>query len=682
MTVSYVSALFARSDRSKSLPPDSPADSIYNLRPKSDFVLCRDSEGQATAVYGNDEWDFNPYRLSAKKINIIRFNSIFSTAEEEQVPLIEEVKYALFCLIYYIGTGRVGKLSSITINGYFHRLGSAARFCYEQKNKPLVGVLSLKELLTTPTYLAAFVASANGNDTFTRRFPPLMRSLVAVGGERLGYKVLSTSDLNFGDPIDGKQTPVIPTRIYLEIINSSSDLLDRLLSKAESLNAFISEFVDRNYGLSNKVQQSRGIRKKSRRATFEQAVKSHDLTELLVDDFKCSCRRSLSLAISSIQFLLKIVIHLYTGMRDQEVMRIKYRCLAEEVVVDSTTDSDGKLRDPSRMVTVLSTTTKFEGYRREESWLATAEVVKAVKVAQAIQSSLAKFNPSVMSSELTLFSSPSILVSPHAGGVSELSRTNVRTSWLDQTKIQPDDLKELMQTDLSRDFYSESKFSVGKLWPLASHQLRRSLSFYASNSGFVSLPSLKSQYKHMTLEMARYYRNGFENLKTIFGYYDPIKKDFVLPTSHIALEFQMGMPVSIANQLLANLLNQDSPLFGGTGSFMEKQKKHIKAGLVQIEDVRAETLARVRAGEIAYRPTLLGGCTKVGRCDFFMLGEYTACLSCEGAIIKPEKITEAIEVAAAELECYSEDTGEYQIIQEDIDKLVSFKSRLIGALEI
>ncbi|KMN18208.1 integrase [Pseudomonas weihenstephanensis] len=681
MTIPYVSTLFAQSDRSRSLSPDSPTNSMSSLRPELGFVLCRNSEGQATAVYGDDEWDFNPYRLSAKKINIIKFKSIFSTTEDDQALLIEEVKYALFCLIYYIGTGRVGKLSAVTISGYFHRLGSAARFCYEQKHKPLVGVLSLKELLTTPVYLAAFVTSMNGNDTFIRRFPPLMRSLVAVGGERLGYKVLSVSDLDFGIPKGEKQTPVIPTRIYLEIINNSSDILDRLLSKADSLSAFISDFVDRYYGLSDLVQQSRGIRKRHRRATFEQAVNNHGLTELLVDDFKCSCRRSFSLAISSIQFLLKMVIHLYTGMRDQEVMRLKYECLAEEVVVACTTDSNGKLRDPSKMVTLLSTTTKFEGYKKEESWLATAEVIKAVKLAQAIQNGLAKFSPSVTASEFNLFSSPSILISPHAGGLSELSRKNVRTSWLDRTKIQPDDLKELVQTDTSRDFYSETKYSVGKPWPLASHQLRRSLAFYASNSGFVSLPSLKSQYKHMSLEMARYYRNGFENLKTIFGYYDPIKKDFVLPKSHIALEFQMGMPISIANEILANLITQDTPLFGGTGSYMEKQKSRIKSGQLHIEDLRADTLARVKAGEISYRPTLLGGCTKVGRCDSLLLGEYTACLSCDGAVIKSEKINEAIKVAVAELEYYSEGTGEYQVIRGDVEKLVNFRSRLIGVVE-
>ena len=64
-----------------------------------------------------------------------------------------------------------------------------------------------------------------------------------------------------------------------------------------------------------------------------------------------------------------------------------------------------------------------------------------------------------------------------------------------------------------------------------------------------------------------------------------------------------------------------------------------------------------------------------------MLGEYTACLSCDGAVIKSEKINEAIKVAVAELEYYSEGTGEYQVIRGDVEKLVNFRSRLIGVVE-
>ena len=44
-------------------------------KPAHDFVLCRDEAGNATAVYGDAVWDFNPYRLSARKIARINFNT-------------------------------------------------------------------------------------------------------------------------------------------------------------------------------------------------------------------------------------------------------------------------------------------------------------------------------------------------------------------------------------------------------------------------------------------------------------------------------------------------------------------------------------------------------------------------------------------------------------------------------
>ena len=43
----------------------------YVIEPSPDFVLCRDSEGTPTAIYGGDTWDLNPLRLSGKLINVI-----------------------------------------------------------------------------------------------------------------------------------------------------------------------------------------------------------------------------------------------------------------------------------------------------------------------------------------------------------------------------------------------------------------------------------------------------------------------------------------------------------------------------------------------------------------------------------------------------------------------------------
>jgi hypothetical protein len=191
------------------------------------------------------------------------------------------------------------------------------------------------------------------------------------------------------------------------------------------------------------------------------------------------------------------------------------------------------------------------------------------------------------------------------------------------------------------------------------------------------LPSLKKQFKHLTLQMARYYTNHFEKLKTIFGFFDERTKEFILPKNHMAFEFQMGISMNVAYDLITELLGNANPLFGGVGGYVEKQRERLKDGEVSIAALKAETLKRVSDGRLAYRPTLLGGCTKAGQCDEYMLGDYTACLGCEGAIIKPDAVAAAIVDADAELSGYPEDSGEYQVIKGERDRLIRFHSRLI-----
>jgi len=651
-------------------------------KPARDFVLCRDEAGNATAVYGDAVWDFNPYRLSARKIARINFNTVFDEDGTEQRALIEEARYLLYCLIYFAGGGRLGKLSVATLNQYWIVLRIAMQFCLEQKQKPLVGALSLQEIFTVPVYLAAFIREK----TFAHKtLAGILRGLTHVGEERLGYPVVNSKSLNFKWE-DGKQYPVIPTQIYLNIINLTGDLLDQLFEGVGRFEGLIACFADENYGVAHKHQKIRGIAGKANlRPNMAQALKDHGLTSVFSGEFVCSHKRNLQRVLLNMQYVAKTVIHVYTGMRDQEVMRMSYNCLSDHIVRQAVVDNQGVERDKQQTVSILSTTTKFTGYRKEGAWFAPSEVVKAVKVAQAICHGLAKLYQIKLDDRCPLFLNPSIVSYTRSSAevsVPAFKPRSLATSALRAILIQPEDLQELAQSDPARDFYNEPEFAVGQPWPLTSHQFRRSLAFYGSSSGFVSLPSLRTQYKHMTIEMSRYYAKHYENLRTIFGYYDENKKDFVLPTNHVAFEYQMAIPMSVANQLIADLLLREEPLFGGTGSYMEKQKERVKVGELRIEKVRADTERRAKSGAISYRPTLLGGCTKSGRCDSFMLGDYTECLSCEGAIIKPTKLSAAIEDAKNELSNYAEDSGEYQIVTGDIERLMAFKTRLIDTVEL
>lgn len=651
-------------------------------KPTADFILCRDKNGSATAVYGEPIWDFNPYRLSAVKIPRIRFDTVFDESGPEQRALTEEAKYLLYCLISFAGGGRLGKLGASTLLHYWLLIRAAMQFCYDQKRKPVVGILSLRQLFTVPVYLAAFGSSKGHKKKALTGF---LSCLVRVGEERLGYSVLNPATFKC-KRFENKQHPVIPTRIYLKLINLTGDLLDQLFEGVERFDSFIACFADESYGICYQTQRSRGVGGRAHwRPDMAKAISDHGLASVFVGEFECSRKRNLQRVLIQIQYVLKTVIHLYTGMRDQEVMRIPYDCLSNQVVRSAVVDEKGIERDKPQSVNVLSTTTKFIGYKRESLWFAPQEVVRAIRVAQAICRGLAKLYKIDLGARCPLFLNPAIVGITRNNfeiGVTRFPSRAIRETASHALTIQAEDVQELAQSDPTRDFYNEPNFAIGQPWPLTSHQFRRSLAFYGSSSGFLSLPTLRAQFKHMTIEMARYYANGYDNLRTIFGYYDDKQKDFLLPSNHFAFEYQMAMPISVANQLIADLLFNDEPLFGGTGSYMEKQKERVKLGMIQIADVRAHTEQRIRNGEISYRSTLLGGCSKVGRCDSFLLGDYVKCMSCENGIIKPDKINAAIRDAADELCNYAEGSGEYQILKSDIERLTAFKIRLINPVGI
>ena len=100
-----IGSLFGSGRFLKTAEPDN-AQQLFGS-PASDFVLCRNESGDATAVYGDAVWDFNPYRLSAKKISRLFFDKVFDDDGKEQQALIEEAKYVLYCLIYFAGGGRL-----------------------------------------------------------------------------------------------------------------------------------------------------------------------------------------------------------------------------------------------------------------------------------------------------------------------------------------------------------------------------------------------------------------------------------------------------------------------------------------------------------------------------------------------------------------------------------------------
>jgi hypothetical protein len=664
MKTVYTSAMFRSvRDEPRVSCPDSFNPSLG--LPSPAFVLCSDQNGKATAIYGEDIWEFKPYALTAGRSTKMKFpkNWRFS----------DEIKQLMFILIYFSNAGRYGKLSVITLINYHRALRVAAYYCESLEHNELVGQISLKQLFTNQTYLAGLSLYLNNDgEVIAKILPAILNHLSSIGADTVGY--VPIKERFFARTLKKtNQHPIIPAKIYISLINQFDQYIDTFSPVGHNLEKFIKCFYDPLYGVCHTVQSRKVLKTAKHRPDFSEALSDYGLTEILSGRIYARDRKELFTAIKKIQYVIKCIVHCYTGMRDGEALRIPYDCLSTKATVNKTIDERGVERDPEQLINLLSTTTKLEGYKKNVSWLAPEIVQKAVILGQCLARGLASvYSVSYKDSPLFINSSPrkNVEITPSP------FRSSISGSILDMS-ITKDDLKLLYASDPSREF-SKSIFDVDRAWPLTSHQFRRSLAFYATSSGLVSLPSIKKQFKHHSLEMARYYSNGFEHIRSVFGYYDSKKGEFILPGTHSAFEYQLAVPIAITDQIMRDVVCGEEMTFGSTGSQAEKLRKRAKAGEVAIEDIRRETENKARDGEITYRKTLLGGCTYLGKCNSFMLGGIIECLGCTGAVIKLNKINEVIKDLENEVSYYEEGSGEYDLTKYEIGIFVKYRDAIIA----
>ena len=184
--------------------------------------------------------------------------------------------------------------------------------------------------------------------------------------------------------------------------------------------------------------------------------------------------------------------------------------------------------------------------------------------------------------------------------------------------------------------------------------------------------------------MAKYYARNNENLLPVFKA-DGGKDAGGFSQAHVAHEFRMAVPINEIQQLFTDVFSDTgTTMWGGAGSFMEKQKERVARGELTILDAKAATTKMAEQGEISYKRTLLGGCTKPGPCDDFLLGDATACLSCEGAAIESTKLNKAIIKSEDEQSNYKPGSAEYQLLESEIKDFKKFRSKklkLISTVE-
>lgn len=158
-------------------------------------------------------------------------------------------------------------------------------------------------------------------------------------------------------------------------------------------------------------------------------------------------------------------------------------------------------------------------------------------------------------------------------------------------------------------YFPENRFSIGKPWPFAWHQLRRTGVVNMMSSSLVSDVSIQYQLKHSSRAMSLYYGRGYsqanlnESLRSeyVSATYEVMAKEI---KSLISTSFISAFGESHKTNLLKDISEQTEPQI----------QKALKNGLISL------------------RPTIFGNCTKTGNCPY---GGFENVIRCGGGDGQP-----------------------------------------------
>ncbi len=636
-------------DYDAEIAPDAYVPGKKGDPPPSDFVVSKSLSGEVLSMYGDDVWDLRPYRLSGDSGNGRIWFSSFKNKNAE------EIKWILFILMFICEPERSNSLSISSLIGYAKPLRILASYCDESN-------LRIRDVLEDEKRFKVFVRTLSTRHAL-KGLSAILAHLLAIPSEITNYKILSTYKVETDRSMqseneEAKQHPVIPARIYSELIAQLDGFIDDFYAHKDSFYSFLDNIMrcDR-YARSLALQHKLGYSGSELKTTFGGAAREHELTDYFAK-YGVSNMPSLSKFLARLQHCTRLIIHIYTGMRSSEALSLTIGALSVE----------------GGVYKVAGTTSKFVGQEKPTHWITSQEVERAHEIAE----SLAKFialKLGLPEKDFPLFASTGYLslfnkqeydgVSLTRGFAAVKSQEIYNLLDENKFKVSDDDLAELGSISPFRAWESEKAFSIGQVWRFTIHQFRRTLAYYVAQSALVSLPSLKRQLKHVSREMTIYYCQANDLGKEFTG------------EGHIATLINSEKPEADAAAYVREVFNAAEDLYGAHGVYVERRKAGDQ-GLNGVAEDRDDLVRQFKAGQIAYSETALGACTKVGPCNDKLTRSLTSCLSCPSSVIKPSKLDRVIarqEKFVEELQReshYVESRTEQDVLRE----LVAYKRRM------
>ena len=381
-----------------------------------------------------------------------------------------------------------------------------------------------------------------------------------------------------------------------------------------------------------------------------------------------TCLRGLSRHISELQILCSFIVHAFTGMRRSEVEVMPY-----DPILSKTVSGFGEIN------LIVSHLKKFadNNYSQATFWATSQAGVYAVSIAQKL-ARLQWFrqqpaNGRFPTKNMPLWVGPKKRELHQAHYAAPISGMLYSTQYINSvlTKlnvaIEKEDIEELVIFDAFRGWNEEPGFEVGNSWPLTSHQYRRSVAVYASRSGMVGLPTLKSQYKQLSAVLTALYAENSAFAQNFL--IDEEGNQF--DNASVLSEFNAAGEFNASVQFHEKVIAAESRLTGGRGTEIQLNKD--RDTLPAIMANRDATLKAIKEGRLAYRETIVGGCMRKEVCESYGIDEVVPCVfECADSVIggdggkKLKAYAEGLQMGLDEMD---EDSPPYRVTLREIERI-------------
>ncbi|HEN8800265.1 TPA: hypothetical protein U8251_002864 [Pseudomonas putida] len=589
-----------------SLTPD------YRIPP--DFPVSRSPTGQCLSTYSQWTWDYGSHVPSNKTEGKIHF---YKEPYISNQGLLADTKHILWLLIadHFDSKGTHAPSSYL---GWASVLLHMSAHCADQS-------LTLRDCLSLDEVFLNFHSEVCPSSR-KQEARSMMGILFRLDPFQIGCVTVNAGHLDFelGNPNEEQQTLVIPSRILSQCITTTNAIVVDFYNSISSLKTLA-------LTLHNETTLHAGAVKNSKAPKIPQTYFNILLDRLGLHSLsiKYNWANAVQFAqyLSTVQFACKTLIHIYSGMRDDEAYSLRPGCYVERTV------------DGYTGYWLEGYTTKGYGRRQYTAWVTSDSISVAMLACTNICEWMREACNLV--GELPIFSNVSHFAFSTSHNRTQLDKNGHKLANLTHFRfnrifheptflISDEDLEEVKFIEYARDWERETSYIVGNNWHFTTHQFRRSLAYYSVESGLVRFSALHKQLQHQRMRMTVHYTKGGQYADSIIG----------SSTTHFKHELSRVKPIINALSYVKTIELSSERLLGGHGKHVEKNIK--PKGLALILKSRSQTTDQMVKGLISYTPKPSGGCMSSTACHRNLIHPLSACLSCADSALIPSRLKLAV----------------------------------------